>query len=175
MPTTRPRTDKGAYNFYFELFATSTHAPSNTRRGTALHNAVQSSSVECVEILLKKEEDVYYAKSGTPRTLVLETSTPSREKSRDKAPPATNPKEKRLVAIVVLEGSNTLDYNGYSPLHVAAGVGSVECAKLLIQRGSRIDEKNKSGRTPLFYAILNGHEVTYCPPPSLTLYLLSSN
>jgi ankyrin repeat protein len=53
--------------------------------------------------------------------------------------------------------------NGYdeTPLHLACEEGQFEEAKLLLEKGAKIDAKDTSGRTPLHRACENGHlEVT---------------
>ena len=45
------------------------------------------------------------------------------------------------------------NYYGYTPLHIAVLVQSIECAQLLIKYGSYIDMPDKYGKTPLYHAV----------------------
>ena len=47
---------------------------------------------------------------------------------------------------------NKAGHNGFSPLHTAVAVASVECMKLLMREGANIEAKDDKGLTPLFYA-----------------------
>ncbi|OWM62656.1 hypothetical protein CDL15_Pgr019950 [Punica granatum] len=50
------------------------------------------------------------------------------------------------------------DYNGRSPLHVAASTGHEEIASFLIEQGVALNDSDKFGNTPLLEAIKNGHD-----------------
>ncbi|KAJ0981246.1 hypothetical protein J5N97_009501 [Dioscorea zingiberensis] len=50
------------------------------------------------------------------------------------------------------------DYDGRSPLHLAASRGYEEMTSFLIQEGVDINLSDKFGNTPLFEAIKNGHD-----------------
>ncbi len=45
----------------------------------------------------------------------------------------------------------------HSLLHKAAGSGSVQCLKLLVEMGAQLDVTNTEGETPLHVAAANGH------------------
>jgi len=47
---------------------------------------------------------------------------------------------------------NKAGHDGFSPLHTAVAVSSVECMKLLLREGANIEAKDDKGLTPLFYA-----------------------
>ncbi|XP_037493386.1 potassium channel SKOR isoform X2 [Jatropha curcas] len=53
---------------------------------------------------------------------------------------------------------NRTDYDGRSPLHLAASRGDEDITLFLIQEGVDINIKDKFGNTPLFEAIKNGHD-----------------
>ncbi|KAG9443949.1 hypothetical protein H6P81_015289 [Aristolochia fimbriata] len=53
---------------------------------------------------------------------------------------------------------NKTDYNGRSPLHLAASNGYEDVVQFLIQSGVKIDCNDKSGNTPLLEAIKHGHD-----------------
>ena len=47
--------------------------------------------------------------------------------------------------------------NNDTALHVASINGEVHVVRLLLERGAKIDEKSKSGQTPLMLAASGGH------------------
>ncbi|CAL5442504.1 unnamed protein product [Camellia sinensis] len=53
---------------------------------------------------------------------------------------------------------NRTDYDGRSPLHVAASKGYEEITEFLIQKGVAINITDNFGNTPLLEAIKNGHD-----------------
>jgi len=42
------------------------------------------------------------------------------------------------------------------PLHVACARGSVDCAQLLLDAGTNVEDKNEDEQTPLHLAAING-------------------
>ena len=48
--------------------------------------------------------------------------------------------------------------NIYSPCHVAATVGALQCLQLMHAQGADLDLKSTHGATPLHEAAANGHE-----------------
>ncbi|KAF5469216.1 hypothetical protein F2P56_013305 [Juglans regia] len=53
---------------------------------------------------------------------------------------------------------NKADYDGRSPLHIAASKGYEDIARFLIQQGVGINISDNFGNTPLLEAIKNGHD-----------------
>jgi len=51
---------------------------------------------------------------------------------------------------------NTLDKDGYTPLHVAAQKGRIAITRLLLRHGAEINLPDAGGHTPVYYAILSG-------------------
>ncbi len=52
---------------------------------------------------------------------------------------------------------NATDCMGWTALHYAAKSGSLECVKLLIKNGAKIDQANVDDQTPLRFAAQSGH------------------
>lgn len=52
---------------------------------------------------------------------------------------------------------NPEGYLSRSPLHSAASVGCVECARLLLDRGATVSTLNREGQTPAALALEKGH------------------
>ena len=52
---------------------------------------------------------------------------------------------------------NSLDAQGWTPLHWACSRGSVEMMNTLLEYGASIDARDVSGWTPLFWATIKGH------------------
>ncbi|KAK4488949.1 hypothetical protein RD792_004740 [Penstemon davidsonii] len=53
---------------------------------------------------------------------------------------------------------NKIDYNGQSPLHLAASKGYEDITQFLIQKRVEINLTDNFGKSPLFEAIKNGHD-----------------
>ncbi|GJZ76792.1 potassium channel SKOR-like protein [Tanacetum coccineum] len=53
---------------------------------------------------------------------------------------------------------NKKDYDGRSPLHLAASKGHEDITRFLIQNGAEINNVDNFGNTPLLEAIKNGHD-----------------
>lgn len=50
------------------------------------------------------------------------------------------------------------DYDGRTPLHLAACEGHTDCVSLLIKKGADVNRKDNFGMTPLFEALRAGHD-----------------
>ncbi|XP_031117188.1 potassium channel SKOR-like isoform X1 [Ipomoea triloba] len=55
-----------------------------------------------------------------------------------------------------------VDYNGKSPLHLAASKGHEDIAQFLVQKGVNINLRDNFGNNPLFEAIKGGHDHVTC-------------
>ncbi|KAL8234227.1 hypothetical protein R6Q59_020327 [Mikania micrantha] len=64
---------------------------------------------------------------------------------------------RRLVAAGI--NPNNTDYDGRSPLHMAAIKGYADVIQFLLQKGAVINATDNVGNTPLFEAIENGHDM----------------
>jgi len=49
---------------------------------------------------------------------------------------------------------NTSDSGGWTPLHLAAGLGHADVVRLLLGHGARTEARNRVGHTPLDLAIM---------------------
>lgn len=56
-----------------------------------------------------------------------------------------------LLKTHMFDAVNARDYNGATPLHLAAQAGSFECCALLIQNGAVVDARDAQRETPLHY------------------------
>ncbi|KAF6733817.1 Ankyrin-2 [Oryzias melastigma] len=131
----------------------------NIRGETALHMAARAGQMEVVRCLLRNGALVDAMARGKPilsscccntwptlmqppqMATLLSTSLPGKARWR---PPA-----------VLLEAgaSHSLaTKKGFTPLHVAAKYGSLDVAKLLLQRRALLDDAGKNGLTPLHVA-----------------------
>lgn len=52
---------------------------------------------------------------------------------------------------------NVQDFQGWTPLHVAAYIGRTDVVKVLLRNGALTDVRDHQGRLPLEIAILNSH------------------
>jgi len=55
---------------------------------------------------------------------------------------------------------NAATDTGQTPLHLAAATGQPRVSRILIENGADPKSKDKSGKTPIFYASRNKHPVT---------------
>ena len=56
---------------------------------------------------------------------------------------------------------NFNDLDGAKAIHMAAQNGHLECVKILINHGSRIDCERRDGKTPIQLAVQYGHLETF--------------
>lgn len=70
---------------------------------------------------------------------------------------AVREKDLKLLNLIIGTGVpvNDADFAGWTALHFAAQEGVVEIAEELIRRGANVDAKDRTGRTPLFVAMMN--------------------
>ena len=68
-----------------------------------------------------------------------------------------------IVELLIAKGAYVnakFEYDGATPLHLAAWKGHFETAELLIAKGADVNAKDKDGETPLNWAIKNKHTET---------------
>lgn len=53
--------------------------------------------------------------------------------------------------------TNTMDANGWTPLHHAAYIGDFESAGVLVENGAKVNSYSNQQRTPLHLAAMNNH------------------
>lgn len=56
-----------------------------------------------------------------------------------------------------MEVINEGDMHGFTPLLFASSHGSLDCLKLLVEKGAAVNKSGNCGRLPLHYAACNGH------------------
>jgi pectate lyase len=103
---------------------------------TPLHSAARAGHKDVVELLIAKGADVN-AKNGPGQT------------SLDIA---INRNRKDIVELLVEKGDILRS------IHEAARFGALAKVRSLIEKGNDINEKDASGKTPLHYAVGNGHK-----------------
>lgn len=102
---------------------------------TALHYAVQSGNLQCVEVLYNLE-----AKLDVQNKLCLFCDLPY----------VHNYKLKKINVYMIYRLGST-------PLHIAASLGYTEITKYLIDVKANLESKNKVQNTPLHCAVYAGH------------------
>jgi ankyrin repeat protein len=67
----------------------------------------------------------------------------------------TRERDRNWLAFLLQKGANAnaKDGSGQAPLHIAASIGFVEGAQLLLLRGGQVDITNNQGETPLILAV----------------------
>ncbi|XP_057291553.1 POTE ankyrin domain family member F-like isoform X2 [Hydractinia symbiolongicarpus] len=109
---------------------------------TPLFKAVESCSVDCVDLLILQGcQTTTYEKSGTTALHV-----------------AVLANKIQLVEILVEDGKadiNVPDQLGFTPLHLSCGLGYIEVVKYLLLHHANPNTKDKKGRTPLFGAAMD--------------------
>ena len=53
---------------------------------------------------------------------------------------------------------NYKEYNGWTPLHCAAGYGNIDAVKVLLEAGAGVDTRTDFFSTPLHLAAMDGHD-----------------
>lgn len=108
---------------------------------TPLHDAVRSHDQAELHRLLQEGHDinVVFGNRGTPLTLACQKS------------------DVAMVKYLLDRGADPMHGDpdtamGYSALHGAAWSGCIECAKLLLERDVRTDQRNEEDLTPIQYA-----------------------
>jgi ankyrin repeat protein len=114
---------------------------------TALHLAVQNSSVNVVKFLLDKGADINFQ---GPKETLQETALLI----------AASLGSDLMVKLLLNNGADTdyMDVNGRTPLSWAAEKGHKGVVKLLLKNGAEADSRDTDGRTPLSRAAEKGHE-----------------
>jgi len=115
---------------------------------TPLMRAAKVSDVELMRLLLDKGADPNRAMKNGTTALMITANRPGR---------GAGPVERTIGAITVLleHGAdvNAATTNGDTALHAAVGKGD-ELVKFLVERGAKLDVKDKFGRTP--FDVANG-------------------
>lgn len=52
---------------------------------------------------------------------------------------------------------NSKNYDGDTPLHIAALIGDRQAARLVLQAGANVNAKGDMSASPLHYAVMSGH------------------
>lgn len=110
---------------------------------TALGFAMSAGQHQNVELLVQHGAEV---NSSAPQSTPLIDAITNRRHPAD-------------FAYLLAHGAdpNLQDRNGFAPLNYAAGVGSAECTRALLQAGAHVNAAGFQGRTALLSAAEKGH------------------
>jgi ankyrin repeat protein len=114
------------------------NARENSRRQTALMWAVSRQYPEIVKALLENGADVRARTEARPVTVML-----------DRGP-------RRAVKTSIAD-AHQIQAGGSTPLLLAAQVGCLECARLLLARGADLNDAAADGKSALVMAAFSGH------------------
>jgi ankyrin repeat protein len=106
-------------------------------KSTPLHLAIEEGHDKVVALLVKAGADVMASRNDGKNTLHL----------------ASEGKSIKCLQIILSANNvdvNVKDYDDHTPLILAARSGNIDALKLLIQKGSSINSKDKKGATSLF-------------------------
>jgi len=130
---------------------------------TALHYAIQRGNLECAKLLINSGEININAQENMGMTPLHSAIFAPHTKRCD------------AIKLLIENGAviNIIDANKFTPLHLAAKHGALDCVKLLIANGSDIDYTISNHHVydyddddydddyimypPLYYAAVNGH------------------
>jgi hypothetical protein len=145
---------------------------------TALHYAAFVGNAEIVKALLqaKATVDVEHEKVGTPLSIAVAQQHPdvcrllllagALSEIRSSASLVDPVMYGDLAAVKSLLDSGAdpnstediADIKGVTPLHIAAEMGHLEIARLLIQRGAKLDALTSTDTQPIHQAAMNGYD-----------------
>lgn len=159
------------------LAAGADHSKTDLEGRLALHAAIQSGSVRCVEILLRRGSSVHARDNYGNAALQIATFSDDSEPMLEVlylAGASVNTKEQHGTSVLasaaclnhpksakwlIEKGADieSLDDSGYSPLIEAIRYCNAEVAGALLRHGARVDVKTKKGRTVLHVLASTGN------------------
>jgi len=137
---------------------------------TPLHLAVKTGRLDCVNLLLKNEKESKDDATDDDNQPALKESLLTKVNKKGKMPihVAACSGNSEIVTSLLDAGSDInkptkAQFDKLTPLMIAANAGHLDTVKLLIDRGAKIEVKDRRGRTALMNAVINGqgHVVSY--------------
>lgn len=124
------------------------NVPGERSGETALHYAAAGGHTNTAKLLLESKADIDKVSqfSGTPLTVAVEEQ------------------QLNMVQFLLDSGANANVVDKklkQTPLHVAASLGFIESAKLLIKHGANINAKDGVGQTPFMEAAFSSPEIAF--------------
>ncbi len=116
---------------------------------TNIYNAVSNGQTEEAQTLLDQ------VPSGELTDLINRKSRDGR-KLLHAAALSGNPSTVKLLLFRYAADANVTDFNGNTPLHLAASLKNVDVVKALINGGAKVKVQNSKGSTPLHNAAKSG-------------------
>jgi ankyrin repeat protein len=166
------------------LLKNNTNVEATNKNGeTALVNAARGDDVDVVKTLIEKvsdghdQEQALLAASENGPDGILHISSDPHLNEADEREQITEMPEVAIVKLLLDHniGIETRDYDGSTPLILAASHGQIEIVQLLLNRGARVDARDNYGNTALTASACACAQATMRPTHDILGLLLDRN